>query len=343
MLSEILQQYDLPQEPFRVQPIGSGLIHRTIKLQFHHLSFIVQEINRAVFSNPFAIASNIQMLAEYLHANSPEYLLITPLKTKTGTLVAEVNGNYYRIFPFVEGSHTINAVETPAQAHTAAAAFGEFTKLLKRFDALLLNITIPNFHNLAWRYHQFQQAVEQGNPQRIEQAKKLIDQLQVFSPLVEQYNQMVVNPAIRLRVTHHDTKISNVLFDKENHALCVIDLDTVMPGYFISDLGDMMRTYLSPANEEEIDFSKVKVDWNIYEAIIRGYESNMGDELSTDEVKLFFYAGQFMIYMQALRFLTDYLTYDRYYGAKYELHNYNRALNQLTLLERFHEKIGSRE
>ena len=146
------------------------------------------------------------------------------------------------------------------------------------------------------------------------------------------------NPSFKLRVTHHDTKISNVLFNQEDKGLCVIDLDTVMPGYFISDVGDMIRTYLSPANEEEKDFSKIEIREEYFSAIWKGYMSEMNDELSTEEKNHFIYAGKFMIYMQAIRFLTDHLNNDIYYGAKYPGHNLVRAGNQAVLLQRLLEK-----
>lgn len=143
---------------------------------------------------------------------------------------------------------------------------------------------------------------------------------------------------MKLRVTHHDTKISNVLFDKKGKGICVIDLDTVMPGYFISDVGDMMRTYLSPVSEEENDLGKITVRDDFYRAIVQGYYNEMKDELTETEKKYFFYAGKFMIYMQAVRFLTDHLNDDVYYGAKYEGHNFMRAANQVRLLECLLEK-----
>src|SRR6185295_7768404 len=127
------------------------------------------------------------------------------------------------------------------------------------------------------------------------------------------YQQIVTDKEFRLRVTHHDTKINNVLFDKDEKGICVIDLDTVMPGYFISDVGDMMRTYLSPVSEEETDFEKIRVRDELYRAIVQGYYNEMKDELTGTEKKHFFYAGEFIIYMQAIRFLTDYLNDDIYY------------------------------
>ncbi|HYK56947.1 MAG TPA: aminoglycoside phosphotransferase family protein, partial [Flavisolibacter sp.] len=133
-------------------------------------------------------------------------------------------------------------------------------------------------------------------------------------------------------------KISNVLFDSEGKGICVIDLDTVMPGYFISDVGDMMRTYLSPVSEEETDFSKIIIREEFYKAIVQGYYSEMKEELTETEKQYFFYAGKFMIYMQALRFLTDHINDDVYYGAKYEGHNFARAHNQVILLQQLIRK-----
>ena len=135
--------------------------------------------------------------------------------------------------------------------------------------------------------------------------------------ILRTYDQLKTNPAFRRRVVHHDTKISNVLFDKYDRGLCVIDLDTVMPGYFISDVGDMMRTYLSPANEEEPDTDKILIRDDFYNAIVEGYLQEMKDELTDIEKKYFFYAGKFMIYMQALRFLTDHLNESVYYREDY--------------------------
>jgi len=166
----------------------------------------------------------------------------------------------------------------------------------------------------------------------------LIKSLVAHADIVTEYDNIVANPEFRLRVTHHDTKISNVLFDKKGRGICIIDLDTVMPGYFISDVGDMMRTYLSPVSEEETDFEKIRVRDEFYTAIVQGYYNEMKDELTKTEKKYFFYAGEFIIYMQAIRFLTDYLNDDIYYGAKYPTHNLMRAKNQSILLEQLLKK-----
>jgi len=196
-----------------------------------------------------------------------------------------------------------------------------------------LKITLPGFHDLSLRFQQFETAVKSGNQQRIYESKHLIDFLFSQKNIVDQYKQIKEDPDFKIRVTHHDTKISNVLFDKNEKCICVIDLDTVMPGYFISDVGDMMRTYLSPATEEETDLSKIIARKDFFDAIVEGYSAGMRDELTKKERGYFLYAGEFIIYMQALRFLTDHLTNDVYYGAKYVGHNFNRAANQIELLK----------
>ncbi|MGY0041318.1 phosphotransferase enzyme family protein [Pedobacter sp. NJ-S-72] len=155
--------------------------------------------------------------------------------------------------------------------------------------------------------------------------------------IVTTYKNIVERNEIPLRVIHHDTKINNVLFDQQNKGICVIDLDTVMPGYFISDVGDMMRTYLSSANEEETDLTKINVRKDFFKAIYDGYMEEMGDVLTPTEKSYFIYAGKFLIYMQAIRFLADYLQNDIYYGEKYEGHNLARTKNQVTLFERYLE------
>jgi thiamine kinase-like enzyme len=199
----------------------------------------------------------------------------------------------------------------------------------------MLRYTIPGFHDLNWRWQQFQDALATGDSARIALAKTEIEYLQSRFDIVEQFNAIKKDPDFKIRVTHHDTKISNVLLDENEKGICVIDLDTVMPGYFISDLGDMFRTYLSPANEEERDLSKITVRKDFYDAIVKGYLTFMEPELTATEKAHFHYAGEFMIYMQALRFLTDYLNNDRYYGQSYEGHNLLRAQNQIALLSAF--------
>jgi Ser/Thr protein kinase RdoA (MazF antagonist) len=333
--------YGLDPRECQVESLTSGLINNTWKVTCGEKDYIVQRINNQVFKKPFEIAGNIRMIDDYLKQNAPAYLFVSPVTNVRGEdmYVDEAHG-YFRVFPFIKDSHTINVVSDPNQAFQAALQFGKFTRLLSGFDACKLNITIPDFHNLSLRYSQFETALQNGDAGRIRESAHLVAEIEKHVGIVESFEKIRNNRQVKSRVTHHDTKISNVLFDKKGTGLCVIDLDTVMPGYFISDVGDMMRTYLSPANEEEKDFDKIEVREDYFRAIVNGYLSSMGDELTAEERDLILYSGLFLIFMQAIRFLADYFNGDVYYGARYEKQNYVRAGNQLVLLQRLTEKTS---
>lgn len=333
-MKTVLEAYQLDPQQFNTRPFGTGLINHTWLLEGEDQSFILQKINEAVFKDPKKIDNNIRTIATAFKANYPDYLFVSPLANRNGeTLTYIADEGYYRLFHFIPGSHAVDAVENAAQAYEAAAQFGKFTALLNTISANQLKETIPGFHDLSLRYREFCDAIVNGNKKRIDENQLVLDTLLSFKPLVYDFIDISQSHFFKKRVTHHDTKISNVLFDSDNKGLCVIDLDTVMPGLFISDVGDMMRTYLSAVTEEEADLSKVKVREDIYKAIVDGYISAMHNELTGPEKRSFFFAAKFMIYMQALRFATDYLNDDKYYGARYPEHNMVRAKNQLALLE----------
>lgn len=338
-LHNILSAYGLLDESSEIEDFGTGLINHTWKIKSGGESFILQKVNSTVFKEPADIAYNIRLVADHLEKHHPEYRFVAPRKTLKGEeLVYWADQGYYRLFPFVSGSHSKDVVGAPEQAFEAAKQFGRFTRLLHGLDTGQLRITIPCFHDLGLRYEQFLRALANGNQQRVNESSNLVSFMISNADIVSEYRNIKTNPEFKLRVTHHDTKISNVLFDDHGNGICVIDLDTVMPGYFISDLGDMMRTYLSPVSEEENDTARIYIREDFYKAIVQGYYNEMKDELTSIEKKYFFYAGTFMIYMQALRFLTDFLNNDVYYGAKYPRHNLVRARNQMVLLKRMMEK-----
>jgi Ser/Thr protein kinase RdoA (MazF antagonist) len=335
----VLPAYGFENNSLKVEAFGSGLINNTWKVTASGSEYILQRVNHAVFKEPADIANNIKLIGDYLRQHHPQYHFVSPVLSNDGNeMIYQKGEGYFRMFPFVPGSHSKDVVETPEQAYEAATQFGRFTRLLHGVDISKLKITIPCFHDLTLRYEQFLRALEKGNQQRIKESDKLIRALVSHADIVTEYSYIKTSPEFKLRVTHHDTKISNVLFNDKGQGICVIDLDTVMPGYFISDVGDMMRTYLSPVSEEEKEYNKIEIRNSFYRAIVQGYYNEMKDELTSTEKKYFFYAGTFMIYMQALRFLTDYLNDDIYYGAKYPRHNFVRAKNQVVLLERLLEK-----
>jgi thiamine kinase-like enzyme len=341
MLESILAAYQIDQAKSSIEIISSGLINPTWKITSGQAEYILQRINTNVFREPSKLAQNIRQLAIYTSQHQPDYLFVAPLPDRRGNELVVADDKVYRLFPFVKDSHTIASVVTPGQAYEAAFQFGKFTRVFSGFDATRLHKTIPDFHNLTFRFEQFKTSLKEGNLDRIKECAVQIMEVKNYSYLADQFESIKRNPAFQLRVTHHDTKISNVLFDLTDRGICVIDLDTVMPGYFISDVGDMLRTYLCQANEEEAELSKIEVRDDFYHAIKQGYLEQMGNELSTFEREMFFFSGLFMIYMQAIRFLTDYFNDDRYYGTRYDFQNMVRAKNQLRLLDELLKKEKS--
>ncbi len=339
---KIFEGFGLTIKNYRIERFGSGLINHTFKLCSlgkTDKDLILQRINTQVFKKPERVAENHRKAADYLAKHYPNYFFLAPVPTVKGKDLLEWNGEYWRIIPFVEHAITIDEANTPKQAYEAAKQFGKFAKNLSGLDLDSLKPTIPDFHNLTLRYNDFQSAIVKAPLERKEEAEGLINAFQQHSHIAVTYERLKTEPDFRDRMMHHDTKINNVMLDDKTYeGVCVIDLDTMMPGKIISDLGDMVRTYVSPVSEEETDFEKIVIRDDYYDALMKGYLSEIGSDLTSTEKEVLFYSGQFMIYMQGLRFLTDYLNGDVYYAIKYPKHNFNRAKNQLILLEALNDK-----
>ena len=288
MFEKLLKKFGITTNA-TIKPFGSGLINNTWLITDKDNDLILQRINHNVFRQPFDIATNIRLISDYFKDIHKDYLFVSPCKTLAGDdMVFIKEQGYFRLFPFIKNSYTTDVVNSPGQAYEAAKQFGRFTKLLSQFPIATLKTTITDFHNLPLRYTQFEKAIDQGNKERIKEATGTIEFLKAQHEIVTISEQISNDPDFRKRVTHHDSKISNVLFDvNDNNGLCVIDLDTVMPGYFISDFGDMMRTYLSPVSEEEQDLTKIGIRAEYFKAIADGYLSEMGNELTAIEKKTF--------------------------------------------------------
>lgn len=334
---QIIRFFGVDSANFSAELFGNGLIHSTymVKDGSGAPAYILQHVNHHVFKKPLDISDNLEALGQYLKRIGSDYFLPLPLRTIEGAPYAMIDGRYFRLTAYVPGSHAMDVCTTSGQAYEAALQFGKFTSVFSGFKTENLKETIPGFHDLSYRWQQFTEALAYGNRDRIRNAQQEIGSLKERKDIVDRFETFRTDPDCRLRVTHHDTKISNVLFNEQEKGICVIDLDTVMPGYFISDLGDMFRTYLSPVHEEALDHSMITVRKEFRDAIIEGYMTHMKDELTEKEQGLLLYAGEFMIYMQALRFLTDHINDDAYYGARYAGHNLIRARNQIALLDAF--------
>ncbi|OWK70067.1 phosphotransferase enzyme family protein [Pedobacter sp. AJM] len=336
LASEVLSAYGFTKEDTTITQIGTGLINRTYLLTplAGQDKFILQNINSSVFKSPWIIANNLKAISAYLSLHDPDYLFIKPLPTTGGMQMAHINEEFWRLLPFVPNTISLDVLSTPKQAFEAAKQFGKLSRLLDDFDTKSLQATIPGFHDLALRYAQFAKALAKA-PEFVKvQAEKQIEDALNHKHILDYYISYSHRNDFPDRVMHHDTKISNVLLDEKTFdGVCVIDLDTIMPGKFISDIGDMMRTYLCAFSENETDLSLIKIRIPYFEAMIKGYLSEMKSILTATEKELILFSGRYIIYMQALRFLTDFLNGNMYYPVNHVAQNLDRAKNQFKLLQ----------
>ena len=321
--------FPLP-EPRR---FGSGHINDTFLVEAEDgKRYVLQKINSQVFQVE-AIANNLRLAGKYLAERHPDYLFVAPIPTLAGEEMYVQDGEYWRLTPFVPNSTSINEATTPQQAYEAARQFGLLARNLAGLDMAKFEATIPDFHNLSFRFQQFQEALGKASSEKIEKAQEEVAFFMQESGIVATYEQLLQSPDFPDRLMHHDTKINNVLLDADTQrGLAVCDLDTLMPGKVISDLGDMVRTYVSPVSEESVEFDKVRVREDYYRALIGGYLAEMKTVLTETEKSAIYFSGLFLVYMQGIRFLTDYLNGDVYYPIKYPEHNLDRAKNQRVLL-----------
>lgn len=326
-----------------VERISGGLINHSFRVSCQlKPDFLLQRINKNVFLNPAHVQENYINIWEYaefeftgLRLPSPKYC------GKMTTLFVDDNENYWRAFEFIEESKMFPVAVKPSQAKATAKTFAKFTAAFNDFNIQQLREVIPGFHDLRLRYHQFEQALNGELYERMANALPIIEELKQRERYKHFYEIIIESDEFPKRVMHHDAKIANVLFNsKTGKVICPVDFDTVMPGYFFSDLGDMIRSMVSDKDENCTDFESIHIRKEYYEAIIAGYLDVIGKQLTTSEIKYIHYAGLLMIYMQALRFLTDYLNGDIYYHTTHPEQNFLRAKNQLTLLQKLEQFLS---
>jgi thiamine kinase-like enzyme len=338
---EALDAYANPLHEHVVKPITSGLINQSFKVTSKTTgeSFLLQKINQHVFPEPEKVQLNYEMLWKYLQLEEINFIIPEPKYFLDDVLFfCDSKNNYWRVFEFIEGSVTLPVAEKVSEAKTVAETFGRFTACMSEFDAGQLNIIIPGFHNLSLRFKQFKDSLHNNNYERLQKAASMINELKARERYANLFDVMTESEEFLKRVMHHDAKISNILFDEDSgKVICPVDFDTVMPGYFFSDIGDMIRSMAASLDENSTDFENTTIRKDFYDSILNGYMEEMKDLLTDAEKKYIHLSGIIMIYMQALRFLTDYLNGDVYYKITYPEQNFDRARNQLTLLQRLEE------
>lgn len=337
-LVKAIEAFGFDRASSEVVTISNGLINSTYKISEKTKAVVLQQLNKNVFKNPGDIVHNYSCIYQHLKTGQ-EYKIPAPVQTiDRNNCFTDTDMNCWRATEFIPDTYTPETPNETREAFDAAFCFGNFTRALSDLDVEYLKIIIPQFHDLELRHRQFIESLEKASDERKEKVKKEIAQLQGRKKLVDFYVRLKTDPNYKLRVMHHDAKLSNILFDKKNgKVVCPVDLDTTQPGYFFSDIGDMIRSMACTLPENSVDFSYINIKPDFYNAIIDGYMAAMKDKLTEAEKKNIHYAGLLMIYMQALRFMTDYLNGDIYYHINYPEQNSDRAKNQLILLQRLED------
>ena len=345
-LRELAGQFQIPGEFLDGVPYGSGHINDTYAITFRQegkkTRYILQRINHNIFKDPPAVMENIirvtQHIRDKIQAQDADNVLrrvLTVIPTSKGeSYHIDDSGDYWRAYIFIENATTYDTLQSPEQAYEAAKTFGEFQKTLIDLPSPPLKETILNFHSGPVRYQAFQRALEANSYNRAANAEKEISFLQSHSWIFDVIPEKVARGEMPVRTTHNDTKINNVMLDDETgEGVCVIDLDTVMPGSVLYDFGDLVRTVTSPTHEDELDLSKVKMHMHMFEKLARGYLAGAGDFLSESERSHLAFAGKLITLIIGTRFLTDYLEGDVYFKYRRDGHNLDRCRTQFKLVQ----------
>jgi thiamine kinase-like enzyme len=341
---EALDAYGNPFHEFVVEPITGGLINQSYKVtsKVSGGSFLLQQINTRIFSEPEKLQTNYDHLWKYLEEEEINFRMPEPkLFPGDNTLFSDSHENYWRVFEYMDGTRTLEAAENEAQARAVAETFAGFTASFENYDTENMYIPIPGFHNLSLRFRQFQESLKHADFEKLLKAAPLVNELRERERYANLYDVLTESEEFHQRVMHHDAKISNVLFDEDSDIIiCPVDFDTVMPGYIFSDLGDMIRSMTASVSENSNNTDGLEIRKEYYEAIVDGYLDILGDQFTSPEKKYIHFSGLVMIYMQALRFLTDYLKGNIYYQTSYPDQNLDRAINQSMALKKLEEFLA---
>ena len=335
-LFEALKAYDWKEVPSTAERYGQGHINVTYVIPgADGARYILQRVNKNVFKKPVELMENVAAVTNYLSArlDDPRRCLRL-IPTKEGeNFFTDSEGDYWRVYLFITDSICLQQAETGEDFRQSAIAFGEFQKQLKDFPAHTLHEVIPHFHDTKDRYRLFREAIAADKAGR---AKDVQEEIKFYLDR-EDFGGLIVDKledgSLPLRVTHNDTKLNNVMLDKDTRkALCVIDLDTVMPGSALYDYGDSIRFGASTAAEDEKDLEKVWMDLELYKVYTEGYLSACGDSLTQLEVEMLPVGAKMMTLECGMRFLTDYLDGDTYFKTHYETQNLDRARTHIKLV-----------
>lgn len=344
----IISHFDVQGDVTEIKPLGNGLINDTFVVKTASPDtpdYVLQRINHNIFKDVDTLQHNIDAVTRHIRKKLTEVgaedidrkvLTFVPEKT-TGKSYWHDGENYWRIMVFIPDAHTLEAV-TPDTSYNAGKAFGNFQAMLVDIPDKLEE-SIPDFHNMEFRMQQLREAVAADPVGRVAEVKDILDEIEARASDMCRAEQLYREGLLPKRICHCDTKVNNMMFDKDGEILCVIDLDTVMPSFIFSDYGDFLRTGACTAPEDEPDLSKVEFDMDIFRAFTRGYLTSAKSFLTPVEIENLPYAAAMFPFMQAVRFLADYINGDTYYKIAYPEHNLVRTKAQMKLLHSIDAKM----
>lgn len=340
----IIEKFSVAGELISCERYGEGHINDTFKVTMddcgREVHYILQRINNRLFPDVERLMHNIELVTEFCRKSvterggDPMRECLTLIRTKDGASYICENGDYFRMYVFIEGATTYQSVRDPRDFYESAVAFGNFANLLAKFDASQLYEVLPDFHNTKVRYENFLRAVEKDVCGRAKEVRGEIDWVKSRSDLCGKIVDKIASGEIPLRVTHNDTKLNNVMLDDATgKGLAVIDLDTVMPGSLCYDFGDSIRFGCNSAAEDEPDTEKVHFVFDLYKTYLDGYLSAVGNSVTQEEKENLPTGAVLMTYECGMRFLTDYLEGDVYFRTHRVRHNLERARTQFKLVD----------
>lgn len=339
-LKNIVSHFNVQGTIGEITPLGNGLINDTYKVETiepQTPNYVLQRINNAIFKDVEQLQRNIQYVTSHIRKKL-EAQGIENIERRVLNFIEADNGKtywrneddtYWRISTFIPDALTFETVNAQ-YSYAAGYAFGEFEAALVDLP-YELGETIPDFHNMEFRLQQLREAVENNAAGRVEEVTQLLQEIEEKAEEMCKAEQLFRDGKLPKRICHCDTKVNNMMFDKEGNILCVIDLDTVMPSFVFSDYGDFLRTAANFTAEDDPDMSKVGFNEEIFQAFTKGYLQSAGKFLQPIEIENLPYAVALFPFMQCVRFLADYINGDTYFKTKYPTHNLDRANNQIHL------------
>ena len=344
----LFNQFQLEEKITVIEPFGNGHINDTFlaKTGDGKPKYILQRINHLIFKDVDMLQNNIHIVTSHIREKLAasgetdiERKVLTFLPAKDGKFYHFDGESYWRVCLYIPGSKTYEEVN-PEFSYEAGKAFGRFQEMLSDIPEGTIGEIIPNFHNMEFRLKQFREAIDANAAGRLDEARELVDALLERSETYCVQEKLYREGKLKKRINHCDTKVNNILFDEAGKVLCVIDLDTVMPGFVLSDIGDFIRTGCNTGAEDDENLDRIQVNLEIFEAYARGYMETAKKFLSPLEIRMLPYGGRLLTYMQTVRFLTDYLNGDTYYKIHSPKHNWQRSLAQFKFLRELEAKAA---